>query len=75
VGTHCRKDDYNYFQEPVDELLVPQYYKIVTHPMWFGRMQEKVDQLAYSGITPFEVLRQIHFGKRAHHGSRAAGGY
>ena len=50
-----RKDDYAFFLEPVDPDKVQGYLDVVTQPMDFGTMAEKVAKSKYKSLEEFAV--------------------
>lgn len=48
-------DPNGFFADPVDILLVPDYYEIVEHPMDLSTITEKVATDSYSTMAEFSV--------------------
>ncbi|ORZ30655.1 Bromodomain-containing protein, partial [Catenaria anguillulae PL171] len=43
------------FSEPVDTRAVPTYLAVISHPMDFGTMREKVKAKVYKSLAQFEA--------------------
>lgn len=50
------KDYENVFTQPVSEEAVPGYHGIISNPMDFRTMGEKLDQGLYKTMTDFKVI-------------------
>lgn len=50
-----RKDDYAFFLKPVDVEKVPGYLEVISQPMDFGTMTEKVTKSKYRSLDEFAV--------------------
>jgi hypothetical protein len=50
-----RKDDYAFFLKPVDVEKVPGYLEVISQPMDFGTMTEKVAKSKYRSLDEFAV--------------------
>jgi hypothetical protein len=48
-----RKDDYEFFREPVDASAVPDYYKIIKNPMDLTTVRQKLTSDAYTSVQEF----------------------
>lgn len=44
-----------FFLEPVTDAIAPGYSSIITQPMCFVAMREKIQQAAYSSLQEYEV--------------------
>jgi hypothetical protein len=55
-----RKDDYAFFLKPVDIEKVPGYLEVVSKPMDFGTMTEKVAKSKYRSLDEFAVRYLTH---------------
>lgn len=52
--------DAAWFEQAVDVLQAPDYYKIVHHPMWFAKIQAKLEGEEYATPNDFgEDMRQV----------------
>ncbi len=60
-----RKDDYAFFLKPVDQEKVPGYLDVISQPMDFGTMAEKVAKAKYRSLDEFTVRPQFNFISRA----------
>ncbi|KAM7271152.1 hypothetical protein ACFE04_030366 [Oxalis oulophora] len=54
LGTLQRRDYRNFFAEPVDEEEVEDYYDVITHPMDFGTISNKLNEGSYSTLEEFK---------------------
>jgi len=49
------------FAEPVNEQLVKDYRTVITKPMDFATIAEKVQNLEYDGFEDFEVITPLWY--------------
>jgi len=54
VGALCKLDVNNFFLEPVDPNIAPNYYEEIKEPMCFKKIQEKINKLDYKSFSQFE---------------------
>ena len=62
------KDEYGFFQEPVDVRLVPDYLDVVERPMDFGTIAKKVQAGSYASLEQFKVRAPKTHRSRKHIG-------
>jgi hypothetical protein len=60
-----RKDDYAFFLKPVDTEKVLGYLDVITQPMDFGTMTEKVVKSRYRSLDEFAVRTQFQVSSHA----------
>lgn len=54
-----RKDPRQFFAWPVTDSIAPGYSSIITRPMDFSTMKQKIEENQYKTLKEFEVMRQI----------------
>lgn len=59
-----RLDDYNFFQAEIPAHLAPDYYDVITEPMWFERMRQVSFPLSCSRADLANVPYLLPFVER-----------